>query len=50
MTHTPVLQFPDFSQQITLETDAWDSGVGAVLMQKDRPISYLSKALSTQHQ
>jgi hypothetical protein len=50
MTSTPVLALPDFAQPFIVETDACDTGVGAVLLQKDRPIAFLSKALSLQHQ
>jgi len=45
MTQTPVLALPDFTTSFTVETDACDSGVGAVLMQKGHPIAYMSKAL-----
>jgi enamine deaminase RidA (YjgF/YER057c/UK114 family) len=50
MTSTPVLALPDFAQPFIVEIDACDTGVGAVLLQKDRPIAFLSKALSLQHQ
>jgi hypothetical protein len=46
MTSTPVLALPDFSKQFLVEIDAFDSGLGAVLMQDDRPMTFLSKPLS----
>lgn len=45
MTQTPVLALPDFTLPFSVETDACDSGVGAVLTQKGHPIAYMSKAL-----
>jgi hypothetical protein len=45
LTHTPVLALPDFFQPFVIETDACDTGVGAVLMQHGHPIAYMSKAL-----
>lgn len=41
----PVLKLPDFSQPFTVETDASDKGIGAILMQQGHPIAYLSKGL-----
>jgi hypothetical protein len=46
MTSTPVLALPDFSQQFIVEIDASDTGLGAVLMQKDRSIPFLNKPLN----
>jgi hypothetical protein len=49
MLSTPVLALPDFSVPFTVETDACDTGVGAVLMQAGHPIAYMSKALGVQN-
>jgi len=49
MTRTPVLGLPDFTQPFTLETDACNDGIVAVLMQQGKPIAYLSKALGEKH-
>jgi hypothetical protein len=45
MTQTPVLALPDFTLPFSVETDACESGVGAVLTQRGHPIAYMSKAL-----
>ena len=47
---TPVLVVPDFSKQFVLETDASDLGIGAVLMQDQHHVAYLSKALGPRNQ
>jgi hypothetical protein len=49
MTTTPVLALPDFTRQFIVETDACDTGIGAVLMQDGHPLAFLSKSLSVQH-
>jgi hypothetical protein len=50
MMTTPVLQLPNFQKQFIVETDACDSSIGAVLMQVQHPIAFLSKPLSAAHQ
>lgn len=49
MTTTPLLAMPNFNAQFVVETDASDMGIEAVLMQKDQPIAFLSKALGPVH-
>ncbi len=46
MTTAPILVMPDFSKTFTVEVDACGQGLGAVLNQDGRPITYLSKAIS----
>lgn len=45
MTRAPVLAMPNFDQPFTIEMDACDIGIGAVMSQNGRPIAYLSKAI-----
>lgn len=39
----PILQLPDFIKPFTIDTDACDYVVGAVLQQDGHPIAYMSK-------
>jgi hypothetical protein len=49
MTTTPVLTLPNFQETFTVETNACQDGIGAVLMQRGHPVAFLSKALGEKH-
>jgi hypothetical protein len=45
LTSAPVLALPDFSVHFDIETDASDTGVGAVLLQRGHPLAFVSRGL-----
>lgn len=47
MTKAPGLSLPDFQKQFVVQTDAFGTGMGAVLMQDKHPICYLSKKIQS---
>ena len=48
---TPVLKLPDVNEPFILQTDAFDAGVGAVLLQEEdgikKPVAYASQTLKS---
>ena len=50
LTSSPVLALADFGKDFVIETDASNIGIGAVLMQDNHPICYISRALGPRHQ
>ena len=46
LTSAPVLGYYDVTQPVTLETDASSHGLGAVILQDNKPIAYASRSLT----
>lgn len=46
LTSTPVLQLPRFDRPFEIQTDASSTGIVAILLQDQNPITYFSKALT----
>ncbi|XP_013594359.1 PREDICTED: uncharacterized protein LOC106302390 [Brassica oleracea var. oleracea] len=50
LTSAPVLALPGFTKTFIVETDASNTGIGAVLIQDNHPICYISRALGKRHE
>ena len=46
VTKASVLKFFDSTESLTLQCDASDKGLGAILLQKGQPLAYVSRALT----
>ena len=46
VTSTPVLRYYNLKEEVTLQCDAFQSGLGAALMQNGQPVAYASRALT----
>jgi hypothetical protein len=49
LVQAPVLRLSDFNKSFVVDTDACDTGVGAVLQQEGHPIAYMSKPLGVKN-
>ena len=46
VSSTPVLRYYNLKEEVTLQGDASQSGLGAALMQNKQPVAYVSRALT----
>nr|XP_051192241.1 uncharacterized protein LOC127305750 [Lolium perenne]XP_051192242.1 uncharacterized protein LOC127305750 [Lolium perenne]XP_051192243.1 uncharacterized protein LOC127305750 [Lolium perenne] len=49
MSQPPLLALPNFQEAFVLETDACATGLGAVLMQQNKPLAFFSKSLGSKN-
>ena len=46
VTNTPVLRYYNLDEEVTIQCDTSQSGLGAALMQNGQPVAYASRALT----
>ena len=49
VSSTPILRYYNLEEKVTLQCDASQSGLGAVLMQNGQPVGYASTAICIHH-
>ena len=47
VTNTPLLRYYNLEEEVTLQCDASQSGLGAALIQNGQPVAYASRALTS---
>ena len=50
VTTAPVLRYYDVTEEVTVQSDASQKGLGAALLQKGQPVTFASRSLSTTEQ
>ena len=50
ITMSPVLKFYDVAEEVTIQCDASEKGLGATLLQKGQPVAFASRSLSKSEQ
>lgn len=50
ITNAPILKYYDVNKDVTIQVDASPNGLGAVLLQDERPVAYASRSLSQAQQ
>ena len=50
MTSSPVLKYYNIKEEVTLQCDASETGIGAAFLQAGQPVAYISQALTKTEQ